>query len=121
LGGLRQGAVRRAQASIALFVALHPPNRSRASAVITYQAASWTKPRRVVAKVEWHPGELVPRVGFIVTNMSRPAERVVAFYNKPASSGSKRVRAAADRGTTAAAATSAGVRLPDGHAFKNNR
>ena len=34
------------------------------------------------AKVEWHPGELYPRVGFIVTNMSRPAERVVAFYNK---------------------------------------
>jgi hypothetical protein len=48
----------------------------------TYQAGSWTKPRRVVAKVEWHPGELIPRVGFIVTNMSRPAERVVAFYNK---------------------------------------
>src|SRR5262249_19444623 len=38
--------------------------------------------RRVIAKVEWHPGELYPRVGFIVTNMSRPAERVVAFYNK---------------------------------------
>jgi len=34
------------------------------------------------AKVEWHPGELYPRVGFIVTNLSRPAERVVAFYNK---------------------------------------
>jgi Transposase DDE domain group 1 len=34
------------------------------------------------AKVEWHPGELYPRVGFIVTNMSRPAENVVAFYNK---------------------------------------
>jgi hypothetical protein len=48
----------------------------------TYQAGSWTKPRRVVAKVEWHPGELIPRVGFIVTNMSRPAERIVAFYNK---------------------------------------
>ena len=31
--------------------------------------------------VEWHPGELYPRVGFIVTNLSRPAERVVAFYN----------------------------------------
>jgi hypothetical protein len=31
-----------------------------------------TKPRRVIAKVEWHPGELYPRVGFIVTNMSRP-------------------------------------------------
>jgi hypothetical protein len=36
----------------------------------------------VIAKVEWHPGELYPRVGFIVTNMSRPAERVVPFYNK---------------------------------------
>ena len=38
--------------------------------------------RRVVAKVEWHPGELYPRVGFIVTNLGRPAERVVAFYNQ---------------------------------------
>jgi hypothetical protein len=35
----------------------------------------------VVAKVEWHPGELYPTVGFIVTNLSRLAERVVAFYN----------------------------------------
>jgi hypothetical protein len=34
------------------------------------------------AKIEWHPGELYPRVGFIVTNLSRPAERVVVFYNK---------------------------------------
>jgi Transposase DDE domain group 1 len=32
-----------------------------------YQASSWTRPRRVVAKVEWHPGELFARVGFIVT------------------------------------------------------
>jgi hypothetical protein len=31
-----------------------------------------------VAKVEWHPGELYPRVGFIVTNLARPAERIVA-------------------------------------------
>ena len=38
--------------------------------------------RRVVAKVEWHPGELYPRVGLIVTNLGRPAERVVAFYNQ---------------------------------------
>jgi len=60
-----------------------PPSEVRRYyANFTYQAASWTKPRRVIAKVEWHPGELVPRVGFIVTNMSRPAERVVAFYNK---------------------------------------
>jgi hypothetical protein len=34
-----------------------------------YQAASWNSPRRVVAKVEWHHGELFPRVGFIVTNL----------------------------------------------------
>jgi hypothetical protein len=40
-----------------------------------------SKPRCVVAKVEWHPGELCPRAGFIVTNLSRPAERVVGFYN----------------------------------------
>jgi hypothetical protein len=38
--------------------------------------------RRVVAKVEWHPGELYPCVGFMVTNMSRPAERVTLFYNQ---------------------------------------
>jgi hypothetical protein len=35
-----------------------------------------------VAKVECHPGELYPRVGFIVTNLARSAERVVAFYNQ---------------------------------------
>src|SRR5215218_1963885 len=37
-----------------------------------YQAQSWNKSRQVVAKVEWHPGELYPRVGFIVTNLSKP-------------------------------------------------
>jgi hypothetical protein len=47
-----------------------------------YQAASWQKKRRVVAKVEWHLGNLFPRVGFIVTNMSAKAEGVVQFYNK---------------------------------------
>lgn len=46
-----------------------------------YQAVSWDKPRRVVAKVEWHQGELFPRVGFIVTNMSARAKGVVHFYN----------------------------------------
>ena len=60
-----------------------PPNEvGRRYANFTYQAGSWTKPRRVIAKVEWHPGELYPRVGFIVTNMASPAENVVAFYNK---------------------------------------
>jgi Transposase DDE domain group 1 len=51
-------------------------------ASFSYRAGSWTRSRRVVAKVEWHPGELYPRVGFIVTNLARPAERVVAFYNQ---------------------------------------
>ena len=60
-----------------------PPHEVRRYyASFTYQAQSWSKPRRVVAKVEWHPGELYPRVGFIVTNLARPAERVVAFYNQ---------------------------------------
>jgi hypothetical protein len=60
-----------------------PPNHVRRHyANFSYQAGSWNLKRRVVAKVEWHPGELVPRVGFIVTNLSRPAERVVAFYNQ---------------------------------------
>ncbi len=59
-----------------------PPNHVRRYyASFSYQAGSWDRKRRVVAKVEWHPGALVPRVGFIVTNLSRPAERVVAFYN----------------------------------------
>jgi len=60
-----------------------PPNEVRRfHASFSHQAQSWKKPRRVVAKVEWHPGELYPRVGFIVTNMTRRTERVVAFYNQ---------------------------------------
>ena len=31
-----------------------------------YQAQSWGRARHVVAKVEWHNGELFPLVGFIV-------------------------------------------------------
>jgi hypothetical protein len=38
-------------------------------ASFSYQAGTWDKPRRVVAKVEWHPGEFCPRVGFIVTKL----------------------------------------------------
>ena len=47
-----------------------------------YQAASWTTARRVVAKVEFHCGELFPRVGFIVTNLTGASRAVVRFYNK---------------------------------------
>jgi len=60
-----------------------PPNHvQRLYANFSYQAGSWTRKRRVVAKVEWHPGELYPRVGFIVTNLTRPANRVIVFYNQ---------------------------------------
>ena len=47
-----------------------------------YQAAGWKTARRVVAKVEHHLGELYPRVGFIVTNLTLPSRAVVRFYNK---------------------------------------
>jgi hypothetical protein len=59
-----------------------PPHEVRRFyASFRYRAATWDRSRRVVAKVEWHPGELYPRIGFVVTNLSQPAERVVAFYN----------------------------------------
>jgi hypothetical protein len=47
-----------------------------------YQAESWKTARRVVAKVEFHAGELFPRVGFIVTNLETDSRAVVRFYNK---------------------------------------
>ena len=46
-----------------------------------YRAQSWDIPRRVVAKVEWHQGELFPRVGFVVSNLNLPPEGVTHFYN----------------------------------------
>ena len=48
----------------------------------SYQAQSWDHSRRVVAKVEWHQGELFPRVGFILTNMTAWSRKVVHFYNQ---------------------------------------
>ena len=47
-----------------------------------YQAASWGMARRVVAKIEWHAGELFPRVNFVVTNLRWKSSNVVKFYNK---------------------------------------
>ena len=47
-----------------------------------YQAASWDRPRRVIAKVEHHLGELFPRVGFIVCSLTGPNRAVVRFYNQ---------------------------------------
>jgi len=47
-----------------------------------YQAASWKVARRVVAEIEWHGGELFPRVNFVVTNLRWKSRNVVKFYNK---------------------------------------
>jgi hypothetical protein len=58
----------------------HKPKKFYAS--FRYRAGSWDQARRVVAKVEWHAGELFPRLGFIVTNLKRPTKRVVRFYNR---------------------------------------
>ena len=68
-------------------VLFRPPGRPSCKPLVRYksfryQAKSWTTPRRIVAKVEHHRGELFPRVGFIVTNMALPSRSVVRFYNK---------------------------------------
>jgi hypothetical protein len=57
-------------------------NIERHYASFTYQANSWSKPRPVVAKVEWYPGELFPQVGFVVTTLTVPNERVFEFYSR---------------------------------------
>jgi hypothetical protein len=46
-----------------------------------YRAKSWSKARRIVTKIEFHPSELFPTIGFLVTNRSLPNERVFAFFN----------------------------------------
>ncbi|MGA9459096.1 MAG: transposase, partial [Desulfobaccales bacterium] len=57
--------------------------RPRAAMIVDlrYQAKSWSRPRRVVVKIEWHPGELFPRIGFVVTNSRLPASKVIKVYN----------------------------------------
>ena len=68
-------------------ILFRPPGRPSRKPLVRYksfrsQAKSGTTPRRIVAKVEHHRGELFPRVGFIVTNMVLPSRSVVRFYNK---------------------------------------
>ncbi len=68
-------------------ILFRPPGRPSRKPLVRYksfryQAESWSQPRRIVAKVEHHQGELLPRVGFVVTSMSLPSRSVVRFYNK---------------------------------------
>ena len=62
-------------------------------------------------KVEWHQGELYPRVGFIVTNMTRPAERVSKFRPRDR-------RTMDQRGQLCAALDAAVLPLLPGHAVR---
>ncbi|MFT5343402.1 MAG: hypothetical protein ACI9BH_002621, partial [Paracoccaceae bacterium] len=59
-----------------------PKGMKRIYGDFEYQAVSWDKPRRVVAKVEWHPGELIPRIGYVLTNMPMEPDWIVRFYNQ---------------------------------------
>ena len=44
------------------------------------KTVAWDRTRWVVAKIEWHQGELFPRVSFIVPNLCVKAESVARFY-----------------------------------------
>jgi len=59
-----------------------PKGVKRVYSDFEYQAVSWDKPRRVVAKVEWHPGELFPRVGFVVTSLPMEPDWIIRFHNQ---------------------------------------
>ncbi len=73
-----------------------------------YKAQGWDKERRVIAKIEWHPGELFPRVGFIVTNLPMGPDWVVRFTTSaapPSSTSRKANTPSAGRGCRASGST----------------
>lgn len=47
-----------------------------------YWAASWEKERRIIVKIERHPGGLFPCVSFIATTQPMEPHWVVRFYNQ---------------------------------------
>jgi hypothetical protein len=57
------------------------PSGSSKRMSFLYQTASWKQAQRVMARVEFHHGELFPRVGFILTNLALDNRAVVRFYN----------------------------------------
>ena len=60
-----------------------PPHQPRVFyCVFQYQAGSWKRSRRVIARIAWHAGEIIPRVRFLVTNLEWAPKKVVRFYNK---------------------------------------
>jgi len=47
-----------------------------------HQAKSWSNSRRVVAKAEWHPRKLFPRLGYLATTLTVFDERMFEVYNR---------------------------------------
>src|SRR5262249_60694863 len=74
----------------------------RCHASFSYQAGSWSQPRRVIAKVEWHPEDLYPRR----EGEPRPLCRLPNGRGRHPTANVPR-DFAAHRGTAAAATTSA--------------
>src|SRR3989442_14925303 len=54
-----------------------------------YRTASWDRPRRVIAKIEHHLGELFPRLGFIVTTLTATNHPAAPFYNRRGTRGQR--------------------------------
>ncbi len=60
-----------------------PTHLRRICGDFEYQAASRDKPSwRVVAKIERHPGDLFPKIGFVVTKLPMEPDRIIRFYNQ---------------------------------------
>ena len=79
--GQRYSAARHRRATETPRGKAHQETAGRVQGVLV-PGSRWKTARRVVAKVEHHSGELFPRVGFIVTNLTLPNRAVVRFYNK---------------------------------------
>jgi hypothetical protein len=63
-------------------VADRATRRWSATAAFSTRPRPGTAPRRVIAKVEYHLGELFPRIGFIITTLTGTNRAVVRFYNQ---------------------------------------
>ena len=62
---------------------MNPTEDSTVYGEFMYQAKSWSKPRRVVCKVEWLAAELFPNQQvFVITNMESSPKDIIAFYSK---------------------------------------
>ena len=82
---LKKNAVLEGQISHRLTRPVGRPSKTKVKRfyeTFEYQAASWSKPRWVVAKIEWHPGELFAKTGYIVTNLPFAPKEVFRFYNQ---------------------------------------